>query len=103
MGLTTAVITPENGHCGKPNPVTIQRSGIRYLLTQHTLVLNNPGQGEFILIDLAGNVVSRKQVSSLEAKGNVSIALPVSISTGLYVARYAGVHGAGQMKITVLK
>jgi hypothetical protein len=79
------------------------RLSIGYLPKQHTLVLKKFSLGNFILVDLRGKVISRIRLSNLHRDGNVSISLPASLSTGIYVARFENVNGSQQMKISVAK
>jgi hypothetical protein len=73
---------------------------IGYLPTAHALVLENSCQGNLILVDPRGRVVSRFNLSN-HANGNASFSLPASLSTGLYIARFEGVNGIQQAKISI--
>lgn len=74
---------------------------IGYLPASRALVLNNPGQGNLILVNLRGRVVTRFNMSDLPANSNVTVSLPASISKGLYVARFEGINGIQQATISI--
>jgi hypothetical protein len=80
-----------------------KRLNIRYVPTTHALVLNISSQGYFILVDLRGKVISRMEISNQRMNGNVSIPLPASLSTGIYVAGFEGVNGILQTKVSITK
>jgi hypothetical protein len=80
-----------------------ERLSIGYAPTRHALVLKKISQGSFMLVDLRGKVISRVKISSHRMNGNVSIPLPASLSTGIYVARFEGDNGTSQTKISITK
>ncbi|MBN1602777.1 MAG: hypothetical protein JW915_14300 [Chitinispirillaceae bacterium] len=100
--LATAVI-PDNNNAIKPVVNSVKQLTIGYIPKQRTLVLNNPGQGNFLLVDLMGNVVSRMKISNQISGGTVSISLPASLSTGCYLAKFEGSSGIQQAKVTFTK
>jgi hypothetical protein len=57
----------------------------------------------YMLIDLRGKVISDMKISDRRINSNVSILLPASLSTGLYLARFEGVKGIRQTKISIAK
>jgi mono/diheme cytochrome c family protein len=73
---------------------------IRYQPTQHVLVSNKVSQGTFMLVDLRGKVISRLKLSH-QNTGDVTIPLPASLATGLYIARFEGVNGTAQAKVSI--
>jgi hypothetical protein len=75
---------------------------IRYLPTRHVLVSSKGSQGTFMLVDLRGKVISRIKLSH-QNTGDVTISLPASLATGLYLARFEGVNGTAQAKISITK
>lgn len=97
----TAVI-PVDFSSEKAVPVA-NRFIIGYLPAARALVLKNSCQGNLILVDLRGKVVSRHNLSKLQVNDNATISLPASLSTGVYVARLEGVNGIEQAKITITK
>jgi len=80
-----------------------KRFNIGYLPTERALVIVNASQGNLILVDLKGTVVSRINLTDMNASGNVTIALSSALSTGVYIAKLTGVNGIEQAKITVTK
>jgi hypothetical protein len=78
-----------------------ERFRIGYLPTKCALVLRNLTKGNLILADLRGRVVSRFNLSGLPTNGNVTVSLPASLSTGLYIARFKGVNGTAQTIISI--
>jgi hypothetical protein len=97
------IVIPDRKDIEKSDLVAAQRLSIGYVPTQRMLVLNNPGQGNFVLVDLMGNVISRMKISNQIKNGTVSISLPASLSTGCYLARFEGSNGIQQAKITFTK
>ena len=55
------------------------------------------------MVDLRGKVVSSFNLSDLQAKNNVTLPLPATLGTGIYVARLEGVNGIEQARITITK
>jgi len=53
-----------------------------------------------MLVDLRGKVISRIKLSH-QNTGDVTISLPASLATGLYIARFEGVNGTAQAKISI--
>ena len=75
------------------------RIGYQPLL--RTLVLNKVSRGNFMLVDLRGRTVSRMKLSH-QNTDNISIRLPASLGTGLYLARFEGADGKiQQAKISI--
>ena len=75
---------------------------IGYLPTQRALVLNQVSQGTFMLVDLKGKVISRMKLSHRNIE-DVTISLPKSLVTGLYLAKYEGVDGMHKAKVTITR
>jgi hypothetical protein len=75
---------------------------IGYLPTQRILVLNRVSQGTFMLVDLKGKVISRMKLSNKNID-DVTISLPSSLGTGLYLVKFEGVNGMGQAKISITR
>jgi hypothetical protein len=85
----------------KVSPSTVvEHLEMVYIPAQHVLVLNNVSQGTFMLVDLKGKAISRMKLSPKSA-GDVTISLPASLSTGLYLAKYKGVKGMQQARVFV--
>lgn len=75
---------------------------IAYLPTAHTLVLKKYCLGDLILVDLKGNVVSRFNLKDQHlTTGEITVSLPKSLSTGVYIARIRGSSGTYQTKVTI--
>ena len=89
-------------HGGVKAIAVAKRLNIRYLPTERALVLNNFYQGNLLLVDLRGRVVSRFNLSEL-TDGNATVSLPAPLSTGLYLARFEGVNGIQQAAISITK
>jgi hypothetical protein len=53
-----------------------------------------------MLVDLRGKVVSRITLSHRNTR-DATISLPASLATGLYIARFEGVNGIQQAKISI--
>jgi hypothetical protein len=92
----------DNFNTVKAGTVT-KRFNIGYLPTERALVIANASQGNLILVDLKGTVVSRINLTDMNASGNVTITLSSALSTGVYIAKLAGVNGIEQAKVTVTK
>jgi hypothetical protein len=95
-------VIPDN-HGSLKAIVAAKRFTIGYLPTTRALVLNRSCQGNLILVDLKGKVVSRFNLSDLHPSGNVTVSLPASISAGLYLARFESINGIQQAKISITK
>ncbi|MBN1760021.1 MAG: hypothetical protein JW863_16965 [Chitinispirillaceae bacterium] len=93
-------IKPEDH--GRVKTIAVADNGLRieYLPVQRALVLKNFYRGNLTLVDLRGKVISRMDLSDLQTD-NVTVSLPVSLSTGCYVARFKGVNGIQQAKISI--
>ena len=92
-----------HGHSSEKVLATAKRFSIGYLPTSRTLVLKNPCQGNLILVDLRGKVVSRFILSEMHTNGYVTVPLPVSLGAGFYIARLEGVNGIEQVNVTITK
>jgi hypothetical protein len=77
------------------------KDNIRFVPTLRTLVLKEASEGTLRLMDLRGRVIFSKKLSDKHAEGNATISLPSSLSTGLYLAKFEGVHGVQQAKLTI--
>jgi hypothetical protein len=75
---------------------------IHYAPNQRALVLNHPGQGNFMLIDLSGRTIFRMDITD-RCLANVSIPLPSSLARGLYVARFIGEGLMLQRLVSVIR
>jgi hypothetical protein len=73
---------------------------IRYLPKLHVVALSKVSQGTFKLVDLRGKVISRIKLSH-QNTGDVKFSLPASLAKGLYIARFEGVSGTAQAKISI--
>ncbi|MCX7726681.1 MAG: hypothetical protein N2053_07505, partial [Chitinispirillaceae bacterium] len=75
---------------------------ITYLPTERLLVLKDlHEEGELILTDIRGRVVSRFRLSELKSDGIVSVSLSKVISSGLYIAKFEGANGSVEAKISI--
>jgi hypothetical protein len=72
----------DNFNTVKAGTVT-KRFNIGYLPTERALVIANASQGNLILVDLKGTVVSRINLTDMNASGNVTITLSSALSTGV--------------------
>jgi hypothetical protein len=93
---------PDN-HCSDKVAAITKNVNIGYLPAARALVLKNSSQGKLILVDLRGKVVSRFNLSEQHKNGNVTFSLPAKLGKGIYVARFEGVSGIEQAKITITK
>lgn len=103
LAATQITAVMPNNYNSERAVVISPRFSIGYLPTARALILKNSCQGNLILVDLRGKVVSRLKLSDLNANGNVTVSLPAPLSTGLYIARLEGVNGIEQAKITITK
>ena len=85
----------------KETIAVVKRLSIGYLPTEHALVLKNVYQGTLILMDLRGKVASRFKFSDLQTGGKATVSMPAALSPGLYLARFEGVNGIQQAKISI--
>jgi len=100
--LQTAVI-PNDDYYDHMQPIPVSNSfSIGYMPKERALVLNNisSSQGNLILVDLNGKVVSRFNLSDL-SKSKVTVTLPAALSNGIYLARFEGVNGVHSVKISI--
>ncbi len=95
-------VDPGNREEVKPNQSLAGQLGMGYVQAQHALVLQKVSRGIFTIVDLRGRVVSRMKLSTY-TDGEVSIALPASLGTGLFIARFEGVDGIRQAKFSITK
>src|SRR5690554_504854 len=96
----TVAVMPQDHKSEKAVAIT-QPSSIGYLPSARALVLKNSCKGNLILVDLRGKVVSRYNLSNLNTQGSITVSLPASLSTGLYIARFEGVNGIEQTKFSI--
>ncbi|HEX2959341.1 MAG TPA: T9SS type A sorting domain-containing protein [Chitinispirillaceae bacterium] len=95
------IIMPHK-HSGEKMPAKTTHFSISYLPAAHTLVLKNTCQGNLMLVDLRGKVLSRCSLTDLQASnGEITVTLPSALSTGLYIIRFNGVNGVQQTKFSV--
>lgn len=80
----------------RPYNIAVEQPAIGYLPQKRALILRKAVEGNFILLDLRGKVVSRLQLSQKLINGDVTVSLPSSLSTGLYLAKFEGVDGTIQ-------
>lgn len=76
--------------------------GIRYLPAERALILNIAGKGKLMLVDLRGRVISQCNLSDKHVSG-ATVSLPATMSNGIYLARFEGVNGVEESKISVTK
>lgn len=95
-------VTPDDHGSVKAVALT-ERLSIRYLAKERALVLKSFSHGNLILVDLKGKVVSHFKLSNQHNKGNITYTLPVSLSTGLYIARFESANGIEQAMISITK
>ncbi|HEX3020547.1 MAG TPA: hypothetical protein VHP36_09600 [Chitinispirillaceae bacterium] len=76
---------------------------IRYQPAARSLILKNCSQGNLILVDLRGKVVSRVNLTDIHPNGSYTVSLPASLSTGLYIVKIKGVKEIEQAKVTITK
>jgi hypothetical protein len=77
--------------------------GIQYFSKDRVLILNKPTEGNLMIVDLRGKVISCVRLSSQFGGDKLSVSLPLSLGAGLYMARFEGVEGIEQTKISVTK
>jgi hypothetical protein len=82
---------------------SIEQIGIQCLSKQRVLVLNKPGQGNLKIVDLRGKVIFSVKLSKQYIGHSLSISLPASLTTGLYMVRFESVEGIEQRMISVIK
>jgi hypothetical protein len=83
---------------------SVKKCSEGFVIKQHTLVFNNyVTNGNFLLIDLRGKVVSHMKLSNQHHNGNMLISLPASLSSGVYVARFEGENGIQQAKFSITR
>jgi hypothetical protein len=87
----------------KFNNSSIGQNRIQYLSKDRVLVLNKPSEGNLMIVDLRGKVISCVRLSSQFAGDKLSVSLPSSLGAGLYMARFEGAEGFVQTKISVSK
>lgn len=74
---------------------------ITYLPTERLLVLKDlREEGELILTDIRGRMVSRFKVSELK-DGMVSVSVERILSSGLYIAKYEGANERLEAKLSI--
>jgi hypothetical protein len=100
--LQKTVAKPDNQGIERAAAIA-QRFNIGYQPAARALVLKNSFKGKLIVVDLRGKVVSSFNLSDLQAKNNVTLPLPATLGTGIYVARLEGVNGIEQARITITK
>jgi hypothetical protein len=92
---------PDRYNDVRPYDIAVEQPAIGFLPQKRALVLRHAIEGNFILLDLRGRVVSRMQVSQ-KLDGDVTVSLPSSLGRGLYMAKFEGVDGSIQKaKISV--
>jgi hypothetical protein len=78
----------------------VKQLKIKYLPKLRVVTFGNVSKGTFKLTDLRGKVISSIKMSHQNAD-NVKISLPRSLSSGLYIARFEGINGIEQAKISI--
>ena len=95
-------IDPEDHGRASAAGSLMERLKIGYLREARALVLKQATQGTFMLVDLRGRVISRMKLSDKLVNSEVTISLPSSLGTGLYLAKFEDVNGKiQQAKINV--
>ncbi len=74
---------------------------IGYVPAKRTLVLKKVSQGNLKVLDLKGRVVYSMKLSKQQADGSVTISLSAPLGIGLYLARFEGVNGIREAKISI--
>ena len=80
-----------------------EQIGIQYVSKERMLVLNTHSEGNLMIVDLRGKVISCIKLSKQYIGYNVSISLPKSLGAGLYMTRFDGENGTVQRMISVIK
>jgi hypothetical protein len=100
--IITASI-PDNYNPGKSIQLQSEQLRMRYIPKLRTLTIDNPGQGDFLLVDLRGRVISQTKILN-QYKGAIhSISLPATLNTGIYVARFEGSNKIQHLKFSITK
>jgi hypothetical protein len=102
-GIAQSTAIMRKGYSPVRDIAFTENFNIGYLPAERSIVLKNSCQGNLVLVDLRGRVVTRINLSDLHTSGDATVSLPASLSTGLYMARFEGVNGIQQAKITVTK
>jgi hypothetical protein len=76
---------------------------IGYLPKTRALVLKNSSQGNLVLFDTRGRMVSRFNMSKMDTKGTAVVTLPASLSAGLYLVRFESSKGVQQTTFSITK
>lgn len=101
LAAQTPVVQEDHRSINTTSSFTEQLS-IGYIPVQRSLILNKSAQGSFKLVDLRGRVLFRMNLSKEISNGPVTISLPASLGTGLYLARFESVDGIiHQAKISI--
>ena len=98
--LQRTAVLPPDGPRNVMAAAIVPGFRISYLPLERTLVLKNFHQGNLLLVDLRGRVVSRINLSDLQTD-KVTVSLPATLGTGLYIARLEGVDGVQQAKVSI--
>ena len=83
--------------------LSTEQIGIKYVSKERMLVLNTHSEGNLMIVDLRGKVISCIKLSKQYIGYNVSISLPKSLGAGLYMTRFEGENGTVQRMISVIK
>jgi len=78
----------------------VAQLNIGYVPAKRALVLKQMSQGNLRIMDLRGRVLYCTKVAK-HADGEVSVSLPAPLGMGLYVAKFEGVSGIQQAKISI--
>jgi hypothetical protein len=81
----------------------MKNSGIRYFAQQRQIVFQRPVEGVFLMVDLKGRVLYSIKLSKQSSANSMSVSLPATLSTGMYVAKLEGCGEKYQQMISVVK
>lgn len=97
----SGIISGDHGCVKSAASVTEKR--IRYLPTQHALVVKKHSPGNVMVMNLLGRIIYRMQLSEKLTEGKVTISLPEHLSTGLYITRFEGIDGNLQSGVFIIR
>jgi hypothetical protein len=101
--LAANAVLPDDRRSGKISRSMTEQPGIRYVPSLRALVVKTPSAGTLTVMDLRGRITCRNILSNRHTVANRAIALPESLGTGLFVARFKGHDGIRQTKFSVVE
>jgi hypothetical protein len=92
-----------NGKVVKAVLPAVEQFKVGYMPTKSSIVFKALSKGRLLVMDVRGKVIYSTKLLNGLTNGNVSVSLPAPLGMGVYFARFEGVKGIQQSKISIIK